>query len=56
MIKDSVILFDKNIFFENYSEKLCNKLKEYGAKKIYKKGGYYWIIKEDVDVKSGVKI
>ncbi|MEN3045132.1 MAG: nucleotidyltransferase domain-containing protein [Candidatus Hydrothermales bacterium] len=56
MIDDSIILFDKNKFFKNYLEKLSNKLKEYGAKKIYKKGGYYWIIKKDVDVKIGVEI
>lgn len=56
MIEDSIILFDKNNFFKNYLEKLSEKLKNYGAKKVYKKGGYYWIIKENVDIKTGIEI
>ncbi len=56
MIEDSIILFDKNNFFKKYLQKLSEKLKKYGAKKIYKKGGYYWVIKEDVDIKTGIEI
>jgi len=56
MIEDCVILFDKNRFFKNYLEELSEKLKKWGAKKVYKKGGYYWVLKKDVDVKKGIEI
>lgn len=56
MIEDAIILHDRDNFFKTYLEELKKKLKEYGAKKAYKKGGYYWIIKEDFDFKKGIEI
>jgi predicted nucleotidyltransferase len=56
MIEDSIILYDRDNFFKNYLMELKEKLKKYGAKKIYKKGGYYWIIKKDFNLKEGIEI
>ena len=56
MIEDAVILYDRNDFFRNYLSELKRKLKKYGAKKIYKKGGYYWILKDKIDLKEGVEL
>jgi len=56
MIEDAIIYYDKNEFFRNYLNTLKEKLKRYGAKKVYKKGGYYWVIKEDFNIKEGIEI
>ncbi|MEM7819044.1 MAG: hypothetical protein QW403_02795 [Candidatus Aenigmatarchaeota archaeon] len=56
MIEDVKIIYDKNDFFKNFLDQLKNKLKKYGAKKVYKKGAYYWIIKEKVDIKEEIEI
>jgi predicted nucleotidyltransferase len=56
MIEDAIIYYDRNKFFRNYLNALKEKLKRYGAKKVYKKGGYYWVIKENFNIKEGVEI
>jgi predicted nucleotidyltransferase len=56
MIEDAIIYYDRNEFFRNYLNTLKEKLKRYGAKKVYKKGGYYWVIKEDFNIKEGIEI
>jgi predicted nucleotidyltransferase len=56
MIQDSIILYDKDNFFKEYLDSLDKKLKEYGSKKVFKKGGYYWIIKENVNPKEGINL
>lgn len=47
MIEYVKILYDKDKFFENYLSELKEKLKNLGSKKIYFKGGYYWLLKPD---------
>ena len=42
------ILFDKNDYFSEYLKDLGKRLKEMGAKRVYKAGGYYWILKPDL--------
>jgi predicted nucleotidyltransferase len=56
MIEDAIIYYDRNKFFRNYLNALKEKLKRWGAKKVYKKGGYYWVIKENFNIKEGVEI
>jgi predicted nucleotidyltransferase len=56
MIQDSIILYDKDNFFKEYLDSLDKKLKEYGSKKVFKKGGYYWIIKENVNPREGINL
>jgi uncharacterized protein (DUF927 family) len=56
MIEDAIIYYDRNEFFRNYLNTLKEKLKKNGAKKVYKKGGYYWVIKEDFNIEEGIEI
>jgi len=56
MIQDSIILYDEGNFFRRYLDYLDKKLKEYGSKKIFEKGGYYWVIKENVNPKEGIDL
>lgn len=56
IIEEGKILYDKDNFFKNYLKLLKNKLKKYGAKKIYKKGGYYWVLKEKLQLKDEIKL
>lgn len=56
MIEDAKIIYDRNNFFKGFLKQLNKKLKEYGAKKVYRKGSYYWIIKEKLDGKEGIEI
>lgn len=51
MIQEVKILYDKDNFFKGYLNTLKKKLDELGAKKIFFKGGYYWLLKPDY--KSG---
>lgn len=56
MIEESQILYDKNNFFKNYLKRLKDKLRKNGAKKIYKKGGYYWVLKEPIDTNEEIEL
>jgi len=47
MIEDAKFLYDNNNYFKEYLCRLNKKLKEMGAKKIFFKGGYYWLLKPD---------
>jgi len=47
MTEHVMILYDKNDFLHSFLESLKARLKELGSKKIYKDGGYYWLLKPD---------
>lgn len=47
MIEDAKILYDKDDFFKNYLNSLREKLQKMGAKKIYRGGSWYWVLKEN---------
>ncbi|GLI54292.1 nucleotidyltransferase domain-containing protein [Thermodesulfovibrio yellowstonii] len=47
MTENCKILFDREKFFTEHLQNLKEKLNKLGAKKIYKKGGYYWLLKPD---------
>ena len=47
MIYDAKILFDKGGFFRRYLEGLRERLKALGAKRVFRGGGWYWILKPD---------
>lgn len=47
MVEDAKILFDRDCFFENILEKLRNRLKELGAKRIWRGSAWYWDLKPD---------
>ncbi|KFD41430.1 DNA polymerase III subunit beta [Peptococcaceae bacterium SCADC1_2_3] len=47
LLDDVYLLYDKENFFENYLSTLKERLKDLGGKKIYRGGGWYWLLKED---------
>ncbi len=47
MVEDARILFDKNGFFSKILERLRTRLKELGAKRIWKGNAWYWDLKPD---------
>ena len=47
MIYDAKILYDKGGFFKSYLEQLQQRLQSLGAKRIFKGGGWYWVLKPD---------
>jgi len=47
MVEDASILFDRNGFFSKVLERLRNRLKELGAKRVWKGNAWYWILKPD---------
>lgn len=47
MVEDAKILFDKDRFFHKRLERLRNRLKELGSKRIWKGNAWYWDLKPD---------
>ncbi len=47
MVEDARILFDKGGFFEGVLQKLRERLKRLGAKRIWKGNAWYWDLKPD---------
>lgn len=47
MVEDARILFDKDGFFSGVLEKIRNRLKGLGAKRIWKGNAWYWDLKPD---------
>jgi len=47
MVEDARILFDKNEFFKKWLEKFRSRLKELGAKRVWKGNMWYWVLKPD---------
>lgn len=56
MVDDSLILYDKNGFFNKVMRELRRKLEEMGAKKVKVGDGWYWILKPDAELGEVVKI
>lgn len=54
MTDQAVILYDKENILRNYLDDLTRRLKAMGARRIYRRGGYYWLLKPDL--KPGEKI
>ncbi|HBW46890.1 TPA: hypothetical protein DEF17_03015 [bacterium] len=47
MTDRAAILFDRDNFFQKYLKKLQDRMKEMGAKRIYRCGGYFWVLKDN---------
>ncbi len=56
MVEDSVILYDKDGFFNNIISRLREKLRELGSKRIWVKDKWYWMIKPDIRFGEVVRI
>jgi len=47
MVDDAIILYDRENYFSQFLDRYAQRLKDYGAKKIRWRGGWYWDIKPD---------
>jgi len=47
MVEDARILYDKNKFFSKRLERLGKRLKELGAKRVWKGNIWHWVLKPD---------
>jgi hypothetical protein len=47
MVEDASILFDRNGFFSKILDRLRARLKELGAKRVWKGNIWYWVLKPD---------
>lgn len=47
MVEDALILYDKNGFFSKILERLRQRLKELGARRVWQGNAWYWILKPD---------
>lgn len=48
MVYESLILNDKNDFFQNIINKLKHRLEDLGSKRVFKGNRWYWILKPDI--------
>lgn len=56
MVDDSIILYDRERFFERILRELRERLRELGAVKVKVNGGWYWILKPDAELGEVVEI
>ncbi|MFQ5721592.1 MAG: nucleotidyltransferase domain-containing protein, partial [Candidatus Aminicenantales bacterium] len=47
MVEDARILFDRDGFFSKILDRLRQKLKKLGARRIWQGNAWYWILKPD---------
>jgi len=47
MVEDAVIVYDRDDFFKSVLERLSEKLKSLGAKRVFLGKKWYWILKEN---------
>jgi hypothetical protein len=47
MVEDAKVLFDRGHFFERVLERLRKRLKELGARRIWRGNAWYWDLKPD---------
>lgn len=48
MTDQAKILFDRNGFLRGYLDNLAGRLAKMGARRVYRGGGYYWLLKPDL--------
>lgn len=47
MVEDAIILYDRESFFSSHLDKLRERLKELGSKRVKQGTRWYWILKPD---------
>jgi predicted nucleotidyltransferase len=47
MVNDADILYDRDDYFRNFLEQFSERLKKLGARKIYMRGRWHWLLKPD---------
>ncbi|MEM2990842.1 MAG: nucleotidyltransferase domain-containing protein [Halobacteria archaeon] len=56
MVEDAVILYDRDGFFKNILERVRNRLRELGSRRIELGKRWYWILKPDYRFGEVIKI
>lgn len=56
MLDDALLLYDKNKFFTRYLHALREELNKSGARKVYRGGAWYWVLKSDYQPGEEFKI
>jgi len=47
MTEDALILYDKGAFFQGVLDEMRARMREYGSRRIWLEGGWYWDLKPD---------
>jgi uncharacterized protein len=53
MVDQAVILYDRDRFLRRYLDHLKARLEALGARRVYRRGGYYWLLKPDLKPGGG---
>ena len=56
MVDQAVILYDRDRFLRCYLDHLKARLEALGARRIYRRGGYYWLLKPDLKPGEGITL
>jgi len=47
MTEDAIILYDRGAFFQGVLDEMKARMREYGSRRIWLEGGWYWDLKPD---------
>lgn len=47
MTEDAIILYDKGAFFQGVLDEMRARMREYGSRRVWLEGGWYWDLKPD---------
>lgn len=56
LVEDGVILYDKNEFFKNILERMREKMRELGSKRVRMGKKWFWVLKPDYKFGEVIKI
>ena len=56
MTEDAVLVFDRDDFFKDILDAMRRRMAELGSKRVWLKGGWYWILKPDMKWGESVEI
>ena len=56
MTEDSIILYDRDMFFKNLMDALKKRLGELGAKRVFRANAFFWDLKPDYKPKENIII
>lgn len=48
MVEDAELLYDRGGFFQGVLQRLRRRLKELGAKRVFRGTRWYWVLKPDI--------
>lgn len=56
MVEDGVMIYDKEGFLKGVLEQIAERLRELGAKRVWTKKGWYWVLKPDARLGEEVEV